>query len=274
MTAVIELNGGLGNQLFQTALACEMRARGHEVLLNGVSIDPGRGLQVRSIADSLGLQVEQAVAANSRLRRALAMERTLIESSSRFDPLVLKQSSRRNIRLRGYWQSEQYFPTVGELVKHTYLTVFERHLTPRGDDLLSLASEPGTVSMHIRRGDYVTNPSAAATHGVLSLDYYRTALKRFGDPSAVLVFSDDLDWVEETFGGGRFHVVSPEFTTEAAGELRLMAACSRHIIANSSFSWWGAWLGGPEHDVIAPAQWFVSNEYDASDIVPIRWKTL
>jgi hypothetical protein len=126
------------------------------------------------------------------------------------------------------------------------------------------------IALHIRRTDYITNPN----HTALGLDYYQKALEQFDDES-VLVFSDDPEWCnqQELFSSDRFLIAEGNSNYV---DLCLMTICSGHIIANSSFSWWGAWLA-TNNKVIAPSGWFSGsdNEHiDTKDIIPETWTVI
>ncbi len=132
------------------------------------------------------------------------------------------------------------------------------------------------VSIHIRRGDYVTNTSANDFHGLCSLEYYSAGIEYVLSrvPDATLdVFSDDIEWA-------RLNIRIPAptiFIDHNQGrssweDMRLMSRCQHHIIANSSFSWWGAWLNpSPDKIVIAPSKWFADSSILTDDIVPSTW---
>ena len=124
------------------------------------------------------------------------------------------------------------------------------------------------ISLHIRRKDYVTNPN----HTALGADYYENALKEFDENETVLVFSDDPDWCneQELFADDRFMIAEGN---SGWTDMCLMTMCKGHIIANSSFSWWGAWLSKSEK-VVAPSGWFVGSNLehlDTKDLIPEDW---
>jgi hypothetical protein len=146
---------------------------------------------------------------------------------------------------------------------------------------LELAEEINTVnavSLHVRRGDYVSNPRTMATNGVCPLSYYDSAIRYICarvDAPHFFVFSDDMDWVRENLNIDHpCRYVDHNCSTESFNDMRLMSMCRHHIIANSSFSWWGAWLN-PREDkiVIAPKKWF-ANSNDTKDLLPFGWATL
>ena len=135
------------------------------------------------------------------------------------------------------------------------------------------------VAVHVRRGDYVSEPSTHAVHGTCALDYYERAAQLIAAQSEhphFFVFTDDPAWA-------RAHLQLPfpsTLVSETVGErdcedLRLMSRCQHFIIANSSFSWWGAWLGShPGKVVVAPQRWFATDVHDTRDIVPPGWTRL
>ncbi len=134
--------------------------------------------------------------------------------------------------------------------------------------------------MHVRRGDYATNPQILKIHGFCGVDYYTRALEKFNDlaPSEirVFVFSDDIKWVKEnlTIPFTATYIENPTVPSECE-DLILMANCKHNIIANSSYSWWGAWLNkNPEKRVITPKQWLKKDSWNTHDRIPTSWDTL
>jgi hypothetical protein len=145
-------------------------------------------------------------------------------------------------------------------------------------DLVEQISKVNAVSLHVRRGDYVQNAKTNANHGVCSLDYYRAAiqniLERVEAPS-FFIFSDDIPWVKEHLVLDiPCRYVDHNQGVESYNDMRLMSLCRHHIIANSSFSWWGAWLNpDPQKIVIAPQKWF-ANDNIVDDLFPPEWVTM
>ena len=175
--------------------------------------------------------------------------------------------------LMGNWQTESYFENFQETIRAD----FSFRLPPAGLNavLFDQISRVSAVSLHVRRGDYVTNPSSLAFHGLCSLNYYRRAINYISDRvdnPVFYIFSDDILWVRENLQlKHSCHYVESNEGMESYNDMRLMSQCQHHIIANSSFSWWGAWLN-PKADkiVIAPRIWVVG-DFDTSDIVPDTW---
>lgn len=191
---------------------------------------------------------------------------TVIESGFSFDEKLFNECPDW-ISLQGYFQTEKYFKHIRDQI----LIDFEFH-----DNILHTAKEVITnwqnpISLHIRRTDYVANPN----HTTLSLDYYEQSLKQFDENCEVIIFSDDPKWCieQKLFESDRFMVSE---TNDNYLDLCLMTLCSGHIIANSSFSWWGAWLSDSSK-VVAPSGWFTgsNNEHlDTKDLIPKNWTVI
>jgi hypothetical protein len=142
-----------------------------------------------------------------------------------------------------------------------------------------LEHDERSVAIHVRRGDYLSNPDAAVRHGVLGGDYYARALAHLeaDGPRTRVWFGDDPEWIRANLAGEGDLICPADAATSDGGEIALMAACASRVIANSSFSWWAGWLGRPstaEHPVIAPQIWFADGHSDASDLVPAAWLRL
>lgn len=135
------------------------------------------------------------------------------------------------------------------------------------------------VSLHVRRGDYVSDARTHAAHGLCSIDYYRAAVRYIIDrveAPEFFVFSDDIAWARGNLDISHpCHYLDHNRGAESYNDMRLMSLCHHHIIANSSFSWWGAWLN-PRDDkiVVAPARWFASGNRRLDDLFPPGWVTL
>ncbi len=182
---------------------------------------------------------------------------------------------KENSYLDGYWQSEKYFIEFTDIIRNEFS--YKLPLSDENNEIAKHISQVNAVSLHVRRGDYITNAKNAYI-GVCSLDYYQLAIeyiKRKIENPTFFVFSDDIDWVKDNLVVGAKSVfINHNKGAESYNDMRLMSLCKHHIIANSSFSWWGAWLNkNPEKIVIAPKQWFAS-DIKNNDLVPINWISL
>jgi hypothetical protein len=182
----------------------------------------------------------------------------------------------KNTYLAGYWQSEKYFCNVASQIRADFS--FRLPLENNNAELVRQIGQVNAVSLHVRRGDYASDPKTTATHGLCSLDYYRAAIRHVSErvqQPTFFVFSDDIAWIKSNLQIDFPHqYIDHNHGTESYNDMRLMSLCRHHIIANSSFSWWGAWLN-PSIDkiVIAPKRWF-ANQTDVRDLLPQDWVKL
>lgn len=178
--------------------------------------------------------------------------------------------------LIGYWQSEKYFKPIEQIIRADF--TFKQPMLDMNQRIAQEIGQSNAVSLHVRRGDYVQNSKTLATHGVCSLDYYQAAIQFIAERVArpkFFVFSDDIAWVKDNLKiDFTYRYVDHNQGTESYNDMRLMSLCQHHIIANSSFSWWGAWLNpNQEKIVLAPKKWF-ANGNDVRDLTSKDWVTL
>ena len=170
------------------------------------------------------------------------------------------------VTIQGFFQTEKYFKDIRNEIRKDF--DFRDEIKQPCSQMISNIENP--VALHIRRTDYITNPN----HTCLSMDYYREALSYFGN-APVLIFSDDPAWCKEheLFEDDRFMVSEGN---DQYIDMCLMSMCDGHIIANSSFSWWGAWLS-KSRKIIAPSGWFEGSDnshLDTKDIYCSGWTVL
>lgn len=181
--------------------------------------------------------------------------------------------------LHGYFQSERYFADHAETLRAD-LRIITPPSPENSDWIARLAATPMATSVHLRRGDYVSDAKGAQAHGTCDAAYYARALHHIahetGQEPQVFVFSDDPDWARAHLDLPFPKIVVGHNSGEKHYEdLRLMAQCAHHVIANSSFSWWGGWLNpAPAKIICAPARWFKDPSLHNSDILPQTWQAL
>lgn len=194
------------------------------------------------------------------------------EPGFNFDPCLRMQGDK--FCMDGYWQSYRYFEDFGEHIRKEFVP--SRALAGANMKLAERIHTARSVAVHIRRGDYVNDPAVRMVHGHCTLDYYQKAVRYISERYTGLtffIFSDDPGWAESNLDFAKPAVIvkhnSPE---DAVEDLRLFSFCRHHIIANSTFSWWGAWLCSSEDKtVIAPHAWFNVSDFDTSDLIPSGW---
>lgn len=291
---ITRLVGGLGNQMFQYAVARHLAGKnGSQVKLDISMMGANGGANFTARDYELGIfRFPQAIASArevaeltrvpsapvrgiGKVTAAMARRRqgpVITERSMRFDPAVLR--ARGNIYLSGYWQSEKYFREIGDTLRSDFVfsAIGEGVIASTREEILAAEN---AVAVHVRRGDYAHNAHTRSVHGLLSLDYYERALSRLAvefDGVKAFVFSDDRDWVRKNLRSSVPITVVDTGDASARADFELMTRCRHYVIANSSFSWWAAWLGEKPHSrVIAPSAWFATDSMDGRDVVPERW---
>ena len=280
---IIKLKGGLGNQLFQYACARSLAERNHDSVKLDLSwYQPGGvvardtvrpyALEAFTIAAQTASDEEIARVQPGRVRAfgVRVMRKLRPINSYHFDPAVLNQSG--DVYLEGFFQSEKYFVGIASVIRDAFR--LRQPMRAEAQALLQEIRQSRAVALHVRRGDYVHNRHAATFHGTCSPAYYQEAMALIAkqvEAPTFFVFSDDIEWVKTHMHIPHAVYVSREGIADYE-ELMLMAACHHAIIANSSFSWWGAWLNEhPDKIVIAPKQWVADPRVDTSDAVPASW---
>lgn len=183
----------------------------------------------------------------------------------------------KNTYLDGFWQSELYFSSI----KPVIIKDFELTKNIEGENLqwLNLIQSTNSVSIHVRRGDYITNAIAQSYNGSLGVDYYENAVKLIKSKNldvSFFVFSDDIEWCEKNINtNSKTYFVNSNKHSNFHLDMFLMSKCNHNIIANSSFSWWAAWLNQNNNKcIIAPKKWFAISSLDTKDLIPKSWITL
>ena len=178
--------------------------------------------------------------------------------------------------LLGYWQSENYFSEVATQIRSDFS--FQLPLKQENAELANQIARTSAVSLHVRRGDYVTNLNAAATYKMCSIDYYNSSIRHVAarvHKPYFYIFSDDINWAKNNITiDFPCRYIDHNEGEESYNEMILMSLCQHHNIANSSYSWWGAILNpNVKKIVVAPRFWF-SKEINTQDLIPGSWATL
>ena len=254
--------GRLCNQMFQYAsLKGIARNVGVDIIIpyHENAVDDGIGNMLRTeLFDSFDLNVRTGFLNNVT---------TIQERFFHFDEELFNGCS-DNVNLQGFFQTEKYFKHIEDEIRDDF--IFHSEISNPCREMVEGVENP--IALHVRRTDYVRND---CNHNVLSLEYYDEALKHFDDDRNVIVFSDEPAWCkqQDLFSNDRFIVSESD---DNRVDLCLMTMCDDYIIANSSYSWWGAWLSqNPDSQVIVPKNWFGSEGYtknhNTQDIIPDRW---
>lgn len=271
---IVQIEGGLGNQMFQYALSLSFVDKGCKVKLDISKFGNDylhNGYELEKVFD---LKADYCT----------KKERAIIKPASKFlhvltgYPYKEKQQWQwvyhpkvNKIKfgfLKGYWQSEKYFETVAATIKKKFL--FPPVTGVENVAVVKKMMQCNSVSVHIRRGDYMLNGNNCA----LNLDYYLRAISMMNEKvinPVYFIFSDDIAWAEENIRVDKSYFIGWNNGERSYMDMQLMSNCRHNIIANSSFSWWGAWLNKyAEKIVMAPQRWMPELD-EATDVLPKEW---
>jgi len=280
---VLKLKGGLGNQLFQYAAAKQISLHYNVPLkldLSFFDTDSSKHTYRMYELDKFKINVDIATKSE-----ALYFNESLISI------LRLNKISEHNYwckrnfikwmnfgYVRGYWQSEKYFQAIKDVIVHEF--VFKNQLDSSFDNIKEQIYGTNSVSIHFRRGDYVSNAKINKHHGTTSLDYYQKAIKHISQDLnniCLFVFSDDIEWVKLNFKTNYPVVYIEKSDNTNHSDFQLMSLCKHNIIANSTYSWWAAWLNrNPDKKIVAPVKWFDDRKSQkrVNEKIPATWTTI
>jgi len=269
-----KLTGGLGNQMFQYATGLSAALKTNEELfldLTYYTQQPSKDtLRTFELTPFNITHTKTNIITETIWDKIKRKIKNRLMSGHQF---LYDKNFFEKENLIGYFQNEKYFTSI----RNTILKEFSLKIeSPQFKETKEYIKKTKTVSLHIRRGDYIENPHASKHHGVLPFSYYKKAYDtistKIGSDFTLLIFTDDSKWVEKNITlHEETHTISGNELTSAE-ELILMSLCTHNIIANSSFSWWGAWLNqNPDKIVIAPKQWTRNKTSNELDVLPESW---
>ncbi|OGI07766.1 MAG: hypothetical protein A2Y40_09295 [Candidatus Margulisbacteria bacterium GWF2_35_9] len=282
---ITSIYGGLGNQMFQYALGRKLAIITNQDFKYDLTAFKKYKVHQYGLSS---FNIKGSIAIDSEIKKLKYQKPTILdlllfhknlnldsyikETIFSFDKSVLKIVD--DVYLDGYWQSEKYFLDIRKELLSDFSLIDE--VIGEGANYLEKINQTNSVSIHIRRGDYLSNNQASLIHGICSKDYYIKSMtyieSQIKNP-IYFVFSDDQAWVKKEITSKHpiyyMDFNGPEKNYE---DLYLMSQCKFNIIANSSFSWWGAWLNEHKNKiVIAPKQWFQNFKYSDDDLIPPSW---
>jgi hypothetical protein len=283
---IVELIGGLGNQMFQYALGRKLALSNKTTLKFDIQqLGWNRRLKIKKhIAGFLNIEmvtprvyglgvfdIEENFTNKKEIRKLNLSLVSEPGGAFSFYPEILR--AKGGCYLRGFWQAEEYFKDIREVLQKDFRLKDQFSI-----DDLDIAKEIKAceaVSLHIRRGDYVKIDAINKVHGTCSSKYYVKAADYINEKIAnakFFIFSDDIEWAKENLNFENPTTFVSNGKLKEYEELILMSFCKHHIIANSSFSWWGAWLNPNQGKiVIAPKKWLSDSSIDTHDLIPENW---
>lgn len=291
---IVNLIGGLGNQMFQYAfgrsLAQELKREVFFDVKGLLDRTPKENFTYRDFELHI-FDAQVAVASDELLRPFTFKPKSLpnriyykllrklkrVQHYKQVQPFIYESavwSTSPNTYFDGYWQTEKYFQKHEQVIRRSF--TFKSPLVGKNKQLAQQMQVENAVAIHVRRGDYVSNQHINGVHGTCSPAYYQAAVSlianKITDPK-LYVFSDEPEWVAQNMlFDYPVTYISHNTGANSFEDMRLMSLCKHNIIANSSFSWWGAWLNAnPTKIVVAPSQWMQSLDVSNGDLIPKEW---
>ncbi len=292
---IIKIIGGLGNQLFQYASAKAIALRSGTVLKLDTSdfatYEPHNySLQHFNINEDIAtpeeinqykkypIFIERQPEAVKKIIKKLKLDQALLafgryikDDAFVYNPKlhVIKDGA----YLDGYFASEKYFVDIRDVLKKEF--TLKVNLGKEGKEIadqIKLLENP--VCLHIRRGDFANNPVQSKFHGICPIEYYHEAVKIIASKATnphFFIFSDSIEWVKENFKIDYPMTFIGQGASKNYEDITLMSLCKHHILSNSTFGWWGAWLAERKNQtVVAPKKWF-NKPIDIKDLMPDWW---
>lgn len=290
---ILRLAGGVGNQLFQYALGRTLSIKNNGPLnfdtgdfnnniriyslnnfnISGTIMNDGEIKDIGlpdMINKSIFGKIKRKIFRTVEYFQPLHKRKFIIEPHFNFCPDILK--IKNSCYLSGVWQSEKYFNNIENIIRKEF--TLKNIPTKETEEWIKKIEACDSISLHIRRGDYINNQKTNQFHGTCGLNYYEKAIKIISEKiknPIFFIFSDDIEWAKDNLKiNFPIYFVSDKIIPDYE-ELIIMSKCKHNIIANSSFSWWGAWLNAfQDKIVIAPKKWF-NVPVDTSDLIPDSW---
>jgi len=265
---IVKLYGGLGNQMFQHAAGAVLAEKLGTKLYHDLSWFDF--VKTKPHATQRSFELDQFGIAPRTLsffaKRQAAKLPVYSQSGLGYDSGFTKISG--SVILDGHWQSYRYFENSPDLIKKVF-----SFPTLENEELSEQITSKPSISLHIRRGDYASNTTINAIHGLLPKQYYEKGVAKLANELEnphLFLFSDDIAWVKQNF---KFNHPSTFIKSRRdIDDMHLMSLCRCNIIANSSFSWWAAWLNANSgKQVVAPKKWSIDPNYKYPELIPKDW---
>lgn len=292
---IVKLLGGLGNQMFQYAAAKALSLHVNQPIKHDLrGLYAGEDIRKIFELDIFGITPNQA-----QRREYIRFERKTILGIEAANSLYLKWNphvtikdhefsymknffdmAKENNFIRGLFQSEKYFAHVRPEILETFS--FKEPLDKMNQEYANAINSTESVAIHIRRGEFANDKKFSKVIGSCDIPYYKRSIEALvelvdkKDKLHFFVFSDDLPWAEENLKlNFPATYVSGNSGKNSYRDMQLMSLCKHNIIANSTFSWWSAWLNqNPDKIVVAPEKWFAGLEFNTKDLIPAHWNKL
>jgi hypothetical protein len=295
---IIVLSGGLGNQMFQYAFYLKKRELNEKVMINDYSVIRESTHNGYELSHVFNIQYKQKRIISlivMIIRKLLIFEKkkklktvSMIglflskfvgikvineDEVGRFDIKYIQKRKGFNLYF-GFWQSEKYFLSIKDIIYNVF--TFSSNISDKTKAILDNIQSTESVSIHIRRGDYLSKKYNSIYGNICTLSYYEHAILRISDSVSnpvFFIFSDDIAWVKENIDIPYSTHIDWNLKEDSWQDMFLISKCKHNIIANSTFSWWGAWLNKNPNKIVITPQKFMNN-FDTPDLIPSNWITL
>ncbi len=283
---IVKLKGGLGNQMFQYAMGRKLSILKKTELKLDIGASPEVFQKNAAREYSLGhFNIKATFAIEKEVKKLKYPFGIFSKFSRAYQFWILKRQKigfdskyleiKQDAYVDGYWHNEKYFIDIKDIILEDFS--LKDPLSSAGVTIASeiQKSSETSVSLHVRRGDFASDPGTLKYHGLMTTEYYGGAIQIMKNKVGnikIFVFSDDIEWVKKNipFSDPHVYVTNPAIPFHE--EVYLMSLCKNNIIANSSFSWWGAWLNkNPNKIVIAPEKWLAKTGSDYYKEIPPTW---
>ncbi|AIT08976.1 hypothetical protein LO80_02610 [Candidatus Francisella endociliophora] len=275
---VVKIQGGLGNQMFQYAFYMSLKQKYKDCCIDIRDFETytqHNGFELDRVFENIRQSISLCRCKRKFFRSLFSkfLNRFIKYHKNYFSQddfgFNKKYYNKDNCYLDGYWQSEKYFKSVEKQIREIFKF---QTLDDKNAKILEEYKNRSLVSIHVRRGDYINHP----LHGdICNLDYYNNAIdiiKSRVESPHFFVFSDDIEWCKQCLDIEDVTYICTNTGSDSYRDMQIMSICKHNIIANSSFSWWGAWLNqNSEKIIIAPNRWFNDDSINQSDICPESW---
>lgn len=278
---VIQFLGGLGNQMFQYAFYKALKKRFPNVkadlngyqnynLHNGFELEQIFNIKVDKISPLTTNVFRSGKWIYRKLRRVLNLKNTYNEEEKlfSFDPSIFNNT--KTAYYWGYWQNFKYFEDIADEIRTDFQ--FQKDLSKKNQQVLEEIKKSNSVSIHVRRGDYLKD---SLLGGLCGIYYYEQGIKYIQSnvtSPKFFIFSDDIPWCRENLNLPGSEIISWNNQSSSYIDMQLMSSCKHHIIANSSFSWWGAWLNENLNKIIIyPKKWVNTDSSEITMSAPDSW---
>ena len=263
----VKLMGGLGNQMFQYAVGRSLAEQNKTELLLDTSFLEDKNSGVTVFRD-YELDLFPNIKENKLREQFPAFQ--VYEPFFHCDERIKNVTTDENLYLVGYWQTYKYFSDISDLIVDEFK--FPDIIDEKTSSLKEKIISSNSVMINVRRADYLTD----SLFENVEMDYYHKCIARMNellDDPSFYVFSDDTEWCKENFTEEKFFVVDKSYAgPKYIDYLNLMTSCKHHVIPNSTFAWWAAWLNHNDDQIVMyPSKWFTDKNKDTKDLCPPEW---